>query len=315
MKGKIVTEEERLKVITLYLSGMNQKECAQKLNRSQCFVRNVLLKENIQIRTFSSIFGVTPDIEKLIIEEYKKGYTTYQCADKFNITQSTINRIFKRNNFKSRGYLGGKRIFNINENFFDNIDNKEKTYWLGWIYSDGYITAKGFGLSLTLSDSYILNILKDLIEYEGKLLIKKPNKTSKEAKSLIITSKKLKKSLELLGLKRNKSLTLKFPTYIPNNLINHFIRGLIEGDGCVYTDINNKTTISYTGTYDMCLGVQKEFEKIGVKSNKIYNNKNIYSISYTNKEALIKIYNFLYKNTDNLKLIRKELKLKNAITK
>lgn len=40
------------------------------------------------------------------------------------------------------------------------------------------------------------------------------------------------------GCVPNKSLILKFPTTLPNELVNDFIRGYFDGDGSVY--INNK---------------------------------------------------------------------------
>lgn len=59
------------------------------------------------------------------------------------------------------------------------------------------------------------------------------------------------------GCTPQKSLVLKFPdkSIIEDSLIRHFIRGYFDGDGCIYTNSNNKISINFTGTSDMLLGI------------------------------------------------------------
>jgi len=39
----------------------------------------------------------------------------------------------------------------MDENFFENIDTKEKAYWLGFLYADGYVSQSNNRLTLDLS--------------------------------------------------------------------------------------------------------------------------------------------------------------------
>ena len=42
---------------------------------------------------------------------------------------------------------------------------------------------------------------------------------------------------------QNKSLTLQFPNFISDELMPHFIRGLFDGDGCIWNGKRKKAII------------------------------------------------------------------------
>ena len=48
-----------------------------------------------------------------------------------------------------------------------------------------------------------------------------------------IRNDRLYEDLRKFGLKRRKSLTLKFSTHIKDQHLSHFIRGYFDGDGCI----------------------------------------------------------------------------------
>lgn len=59
------------------------------------------------------------------------------------------------------------------------------------------------------------------------------------------------------GCVPNKSLILTFPNkyHVPKNLINHFIRGYFDGDGCITRRTrgdHSQISCSITSTEDMC---------------------------------------------------------------
>lgn len=252
---------------------------------------------------------ISKELEEEIIKLYKSGKTSYECAEELDISQSTVLRTLKRNDLKSRGCLGGKRIFSVNEDYFEEIDTPLKSYFLGWMYSDGYIMNKGFGLTVSYKDGYILDYLKSDIEYKGRLYIKKENKSSKPCISLIISCKKLRKDIISKGVIPKKSLILKFPEFIDNKLTPHFIRGLFDGDGCIYVTKNErKIIVSYIGTEDMCKGVQKVLEINDIKSSGIYKRGNISTLVYASKNSVEKLYTYIYKD-QNMCLMRKKEKL------
>ena len=41
-----------------------------------------------------------------------------------------------------KGVGGSKRKYSLNENYFQELDSKDKAYFLGFIYADGFITKR-----------------------------------------------------------------------------------------------------------------------------------------------------------------------------
>jgi hypothetical protein len=58
--------------------------------------------------------------------------------------------------------------------------------------------------------------------------------------------------LNELGLVQNKSLILTPPIWLDEGLISHFIRGYVDGDGCI-----SEQFIEIASTKDVCLYIQK----------------------------------------------------------
>jgi hypothetical protein len=122
------------------------------------------------------------------------------------------------------------RVNNFNDDYFETIDTEDKAYFLGLLFADGNVYTARHRVQITLAneDAYILKAFATAIGYTGKMYIDR-EKYSK----LILPSKKMCADLTKLGCTPNKSLTLQFPTEVPNELMHHFIRGCFDGDGHV----------------------------------------------------------------------------------
>lgn len=149
------------------------------------------------------------------------------------------------------------KSFNIH--YFDSIDTEEKAYWLGFLFADGAITKSrssyAIELSLKKDDYEHVKLFAKAIEKEH--VIESDNYRMR----CVIGNKHMFEKLESYGCTRRKSLTLKFPNYSifkDTSLIRHFIRGYVEGDGCLsYCDkAHTKPSISILGTYDFLSGIQ-----------------------------------------------------------
>lgn len=156
------------------------------------------------------------------------------------------------------------------DSYFEKIDNERKAYWLGFLYADGCISERSENnkiviIQLHRDDKYLLKeFLKD-INSDTPIYVNK-----KGYVSINIGSTKMANDLIKLGCLPRKSLVLKFPSekIVSCNLIKHFIRGYMDGDGCIstYKKIrkNRKSPIfvceiKFIGTYDMLLGIKKFF--------------------------------------------------------
>lgn len=197
------------------------------------------------------------------------------------------------------------RKYTFNTDFFKIIDNEEKAYWLGFISADGYLNKKGntLGICLNEKDKNHLEKFKKSIEYTGEIKSRK-GKYSIDYKetnkvTLEIYSTELSKDLNRLGLDYQKSYSLKAMS-IPLTLINHFIRGYFDGDGCVFEYSKKISTyncgFTFTGTKEFLTYVN---DNLPEKCKNLIFDKRTTS-SYTLYLASIKRFlitkEFLYKN-------------------
>ena len=177
---------------------------------------------------------------------YLKGKSTVSICKELHISRSRFSNFLKEEEVYVNPIPQKKKI---NERIFQNIDNEEKAYWLGFLYADGSIS-KGnrndIELSLCLNDIHHLEKFKTFIGFGGKLII------DDFRCRISFKNKNMKKDLMNKGCVPQKSLTIKFPSYdiVPKELIRHFIRGYFDGDGSI--SCADKThSLCVLGTLDM----------------------------------------------------------------
>lgn len=238
-----------------------------------------------------------------IIKKYILGSSCYTIAKECNCTPQTIYSIIKKSGTPLRTLSQAATKYKHNENFFSIIDTEEKAYYLGLLYADGNVSNRVLSISLQEKDGYILEKLKNFINYTGPILtINKPGNRQKQIK-LSITSPTLIKDLFRHGLYPNKGTTLKFPTTVPKQLQHHFIRGYFDGDGCIY--VNNKSKdylFSMLGPQDFLINVQDILiNNLEINRTKLYNPKNckitqLHVLTYQGRQNVSKIFSLIYLN-------------------
>jgi hypothetical protein len=199
-----------------------------------------------------------------------------------------------------------KPLYKIDETYFENIDNEEKSYFLGIIFADGYLNEKRNYMSLSLqeNDVDILEKLKTSINTDKPLqLIKRKEKNTKNQYRLLITRKKIVNDLKKLGVKQKKSLTCNTNKLnIKNkNLLRHFLRGYYDGDGSITF---YKTRNTFNSTINICC--TNEFfnffsdiiyDNLNIKcllSKRFKDDKNIFDLRICGNRQVKKFLNFLY---------------------
>ena len=137
----------------------------------------------------------------------------------------------------------------FNHHYFDKIDSPEKSYWLGFLMADGTISDRAKKGALQLQ----IHLANKDIEHLKKfhLAIESDNAIHYEADGSIRSSHSsdyLCEALINLGCTSRKTFTLEFPK-LPDELINHFIRGYFDGDGsaCIH---KGRLFIHFLGTYN-----------------------------------------------------------------
>lgn len=208
----------------------------------------------------------------------------------------------------------------IDKNVFKNIDCEWKAYFLGLLFSDGNISKDLSNCCITLidTDRYILEALGKLIYESNKLpLYRKFDKRSNcsDTYKLYICRKNIVKNLVNLGCPPQKSLILKFPENLSENLFfNHFVRGFFDGNGSInYSEKTNRPEISIYSSHDFIAGLYKFVSDLGIVCKKYkasgYNPKTS-RLFIVRKEDVKKFYHYIYSDS-TLFLNRKKDKYNN----
>ena len=252
-------------------------------------------------------------------EEIIKKYTSGLSIDKLQeiYPQYGRNRIYRmlKENCVMRNDSEKSRKYGYNKDFFKVIDTEEKAYWLGFIYADGYIVngIKGknkdsLGITLSNEDKEHIDKFKKSIDSNHPIRIYKTKYGTNSAR-IIIQDEELVADLIELGVLRNKSLILKFPTtdMVDESLIYHFIRGYFDGDGSFKKkgqklngyDFSVLGTIEFLTELRTYLGVDNEIRKCNKN-----NDSNNYHLTFGGNQKVKQVANMLYGNA-NIYLDRK----------
>lgn len=246
-----------------------------------------------------------------IINEYQSGKSQNECGRMFKISHSTVGNILKRNEVASRTISESMRRFSVDETYFEEINSSEKAYFLGLLISDGNNYEKGFRIQLKESDKHILEEFKKSLQYTGFLTyVKSKNERHSSSWLLRVTSRKISSDLSKLGCIPNKCNHTYFPD-IPEELHSHFIRGVFDGDGCAHIiKKSGSKMISFSGNFTLISQIQDIIcDKCNLKKGKIYRKGDSYSaINFIGLKAL-KVRDWMYLKSNNLKLGRKYDKL------
>jgi hypothetical protein len=246
------------------------------------------------------------EICKIALREYlnttEEQRSLTKLGNKYNIKRQTLS-----DRFKKWGYeiVNQQNRCRINEKSFDNITTEEQYYWLGFMYADGNISSDGNRIEVRLS-------IKDLKHLEK---FKKFLELSTEIRTgvcngngfchLSVRNKHMWNTLNGLGCSPQKSLTLKFPKsefFKSAENVLHFLRGYVDGDGCLSTYYNAtktsiRTVINIVGTEQFLTSINKMFKNKGYirsKKSKKYDNKS-YSLTFSDAPSR-KLARLLYEN-------------------
>ena len=243
--------------------------------------------------------------DKIIIKEYESGLSAKAIAKKYKVSDSGIKYRLKKNNILIRKQSYCWKKFNVN--FFDKIDSREKAYWLGFLYADGYNCQKinKVVLAIHSKDIEALEQYKKDLEFEGKIVLnKKLDGTGTVMASVGVTSENFSKQLAQKGCFQKKSLKTRMPdeSIVPKNLIWHFIRGIFDGDGSIFGEKNATASICGGGKF-----IDELCEFLGTFNIKthIYRQKRT---RYCNISSIIDVIMFcelIYKDSENCRLNRK----------
>lgn len=244
---------------------------------------------------------IPQDKEEYIIKNYSSK-STKEIKEYTGLSITTIMRVLKRNNIKNKT----SKLYSYNYDFFENIDSEEKSYWLGFLYADGYVRKRNISselrLKLSIKDIDHLYLFKNILKSTS------PIRINNDQAVIYICGKKIVDDLINNGCFQNKSSSITFPE-LDKNLIRHFIRGYFDGDGSIkFTDKKNPSLNIVSGSFIFLEEIKKTISiSCNIRNPKIFvsSNGNYGNIFWNSIPDIVSIYFYLYKNS-NVYLNRKK---------
>lgn len=168
-----------------------------------------------------------------IVSLYLEGKTTYQIANELQLDRSTVSNLITRLGL-TRPYSESHRRHTFNEWAFDVID-EHAAYWLGFITADGNVHNRTLSLAIHVDDWNHLEKFKAWLEASYPITQKK----GRNLCCISVTSEHFVQRLGAFGIVPAKTYHLTGRPPLPQDMIRHYYRGLIDGDGHVGFDKKN----------------------------------------------------------------------------
>lgn len=263
-------------------------------------------------------YSKVSNIEKEIwIKLYNEGNSLRDIHLLLNKSISTIWRHIKDSVIIKDQYFYNERMTNyiIDNNIFENINTKNKSYILGFLLADGHRLKNSNQIRLKLQERDI-NILekinKELNYIKPLIFDKKREEKNQNQYSLIICNKKICEDLENYGIVKNKTFNITIPI-IDDKLFIDLFRGYFDGDGWFTCNKENKAgEIGIIGEYEFISFIKEKIKELYNIDSRFSKDKRVDSriinLRIRKRLDINKLYDLMYFDTD-LYLERKYLKI------
>lgn len=216
--------EEMSKILRREIPAIQTKACKLKITKNQEWSDAEIeyLKNNYQTKTYKELSKELDGRTKTAID-------------------LKINKL---------GLKKSKYVYE--HDYFKYIDNEEKAYWLGFFYADGCVSVNretNSGeccIKLYAGDHNHLrkfnNSIKGNVPIEFYESVCSFNNKPQHSCSIRCYSVEMANDLISHGCIPNKTFEIKVPD-IDELLMNHFIRGFFDGDGCICNASTKRETV------------------------------------------------------------------------
>lgn len=262
-----ISIEQENNIIDLYNKGFNFKKIGLELHTCKNTIKKILDKHNI----FYKNKPVFSNFEKdRVLELHTQGKTLNEISDDLKRPAGNISKIIRKNGLVCNKELKRKRKYPVDHHFFSILDTQEKVYFLGFLFADGSVSKScpAVNMQLAIKDKAILEKFTKLVQPTKPIFTFKNNLYV----GMTMDSHTIKNDLCNFGCIPNKTYVLTYPKNIPAELENHFIRGIIDGDGCIFVKDISKVCIVITGCDDFLNGIEQTIFKAVNAKGKLYNN-------------------------------------------
>lgn len=305
---KLFNKEQEEFIISNYLT-MKYRDIAKSLGDYTSAQITGWLNNNGYKKGHNSIFS------KDDIDYIKENYLTMtygEIADNLGFTEKQVKSWINHN--------CKKKIRDFNDRYFDKIETSNQAYWLGFIYADGYIVKREadrnceLGINIQSGDIKLLEDFNNELggvhnitySHDEKYICNNPKMSITDSVTLRIYSKNIVNDLIKNNVIQNKTQSPLFPI-VEDNLFFDFLRGYIDGDGCIYVNQNkiSASQVHITSAHDEVLNyIKNKLSLYGIDSC-VYKEKEKKYRIYINHKSALKLLDMIYYDKNVQKLDRK----------
>ena len=304
-------EEFSLKIIEMFQNGMNVTAISREVSIPYRTINNFLIENNIKEVKHCKLSD-----EKIscIIKMIKAGIHVSEISRTVGSTYDTIKNLANENGLELLEFKMPRSEKNANfvDDYFSVINTEEKAYYLGLIYTDGYVRIHNggyfLGIQLKRSDESVIKKLAKELKC-GNDFYYCQRQTNIGLGDFITfetcNSKQLFDDLAVFDVVPNKTYNSEsfknIKEKIPRNLIRHFLRGLVDGDGTIVSrKKHNKVIAVYQNSEKFCQDfnslLKESYGENNFKVDISSHRPGMYQVRYRRINDIKKICGFLYKD-------------------
>ena len=250
------------------------------------------------------------------IEEYLNGDTMKKIGDRYGVSDTAVRNFLRKHNIPietNRYYPMSKYTFDTH--WLDDLDCEEKFYFLGFFAADGNVDLSHGNyrarIKIQRGDRALLERFNELLKNTRPVEDGEEKPREKWGRGdyveyysvLHLGNRIFCERLIELGMVPNKTFSLEFPGYIPNEYLKHFVRGYFDGDGSISLIYSpNKGTARATtgfssGSPSFLRILKKELKKqIGIYSEVKPLHGKTWSLDIDRMEDIIPFLNWMYED-------------------
>lgn len=242
---------------------------------------------------------LTIEQEQQVIQEYLSGKSARNLAKDYGFSShGGITRILKCYGIEQRDAPTRNRLYSVNASTFDVIDTEHKAYWYGFLYADGCVHKRTLTLALKWNDREHIEKFKSFMESESPIhrTIKRTGKSKCDNAQIEMTDRNMANRLKALGIIPRRIAFDRVLANLPDNLIQHWIRGFYDGDGSA----GIHSVISFVGQIPLLTFIREQLSKncgtnplLSIHKHTI---SDIYYLVISGRIQATKVASYLYKD-------------------
>lgn len=228
---------------------------------------------------------------------YEAGEHASQVADAVGCCRVTVYKVLEGHGIARRSRREVQVRYSCNDSYFDTIDTQEKAYWLGFIGADGCVMVKGketrvLSVKLAAKDVGHLYSLRDALQSEYPIYPLNPS--PEDPRALQISSPRLFDDLVKHGVQLRKTPIHEWPSFLPEDLLRHYLRGYFDGDGNFYIK-GRQHRFNLLGQEPFLRDCQRYLmASVSLRKTKLERRIGCYALNYGGRLQLTRIVRFLY---------------------